>query len=173
MKHMFGFFILAAALTLHACGDDTDDNTPATDGIVDTNADNTGDATDDTGEATDDTGEVTDDSGEATDDTAAGEATTHVVTSTDDFGDPGYMDFSPEDLTIAVGDTVRFEMSQTHNAVEVSEENYNNRIATALEGGFNIGFGETGEVTFTEAGVHFYVCQPHISADMIGTITVE
>ena len=77
-----------------------------------------------------------------------------------------------EDLTIAVGDTVRFEMSQTHNAVEVSEENYNNRIATALEGGFNIGFGETGEVTFTEAGVHFYVCQPHISADMIGTITV-
>ena len=32
------------------------------------------------------------------------------------------MDFSPQDLTINVGDTVTFKMTVTHNAVEVSKD---------------------------------------------------
>ncbi len=83
------------------------------------------------------------------------------------------MTFTPEDLTIAVGDTVRFVMSATHNAIEVSEDTYNSRGIDALDGGFQVTFGETQEVTFTEAGTHYYVCTPHVTIGMIGTITVE
>ena len=100
--------------------------------------------------------------------------TVHTVTTTDDTSDmDAYMDFSPEDLTIAVGDCVSFEMSNTHNAVEVSQDSYDNRDGTPLDGGFQVTFGETAEVYFGEAGTHYYVCQPHISQDMIGTITVQ
>ena len=100
--------------------------------------------------------------------------TTHEVTTTDDSSDMEvYMDFSPEDLTIAVGDCVRFVMSDTHNAVEVSAENYDNRSGTPLDGGFEVQFGETAVVSFDEAGTHYYVCQPHIQMDMVGTITVQ
>jgi plastocyanin len=100
--------------------------------------------------------------------------TTHEVTTTDDSSDMEvYMDFSPEDITIAVGDCVRFVMSDTHNAVEVSQDNYDNLIGTALDGGFEVQYGETAEVYFGEAGTHYYVCQPHVRGEMIGTITVE
>ena len=109
---------------------------------------------------TTDSGEVTTDSGDVA------EPTVHVV------GSPG-MYFDPADLTIAAGDIVRFEMTATHNAVEVSQETYEAREETALEGGFQVGFAETLEVTFDEPGMHYYVYQPHVTMDMIGTITVE
>ena len=100
--------------------------------------------------------------------------TTHVVTTTDDFSDINrYMDFSPEDLTIAVGDCVTFELSMTHNAIEVSEDTYNSRGTQALDGGFQVGFGETSTIRFGEPGVHYYICVPHVNGDMVGTITVE
>ena len=100
-------------------------------------------------------------------------ATIHVVNTTDDTSDETYMDFTPEDLTIAVGDCVNFVMTDTHNAIEVSQDTYDNRGVTALDGGFAVQFGETQEVYFGEAGTHYYVCQPHVSMDMIGTITVQ
>ena len=100
--------------------------------------------------------------------------TVHEVTTTDDGSDmEAYMDFSPEDLTIAVGDCVSFVMSSTHNAIEVSEDSYNSRDGTPLSGGFQVDYGETAEVYFGEAGTHYYVCQPHVLGDMIGTITVQ
>lgn len=100
--------------------------------------------------------------------------TVHEVTTTDETADmEAYMDFSPEDLTIAAGDCVRFIMSQTHNAVEVSEESYTSRDGTALDGGFNVTYGETAVVAFDTPGVHYYVCQPHVMGDMVGTITVQ
>ena len=110
--------------------------------------------------------------GNANTDTTCG--TVHTVTTTDETSDMElYMDFTPEDLSIAVGDCVNFVMSNTHNAIEVSQESYENRDGTPLEDGFQVDFGETQEVYFGEAGTHYYVCQPHISMDMIGTITVE
>ena len=106
--------------------------------------------------------------------TIEGCGTVHTVTSTDDTSDMDiYMDFDPEDLTIAVGDCVNFVMSNTHNAVEVSQETYENRSGPALDGGFSVGYGETGSVYFGEAGTHYYVCEPHIYMDMVGTITVQ
>lgn len=85
----------------------------------------------------------------------------------------GVFDFFPEDITISVGDTVRFVMTPDHNAIEVTEETYNERGVTPIDGGFEVDFGETAEVTFDEAGVFWYVCQPHVTLDQIGTITVQ
>ena len=99
---------------------------------------------------------------------------TWQVTTTDDTSDMNaYMDFSPEDLTIAVGDCVSFIMSDTHNAVEVSQYTYDSLGTEPLEGGFNVPFGDTIIVYFGEAGAHYYVCQPHAAGEMAGTITVE
>ena len=69
---------------------------------------------------------------------SGGDGTVHTVTTTD-----SSMDFMPADLTIAVGDTVRFEMSTTHNAVEVSQEVYDARTIERLPGGFVVDYGET------------------------------
>ena len=94
--------------------------------------------------------------------------TKHTVTTTNES-----MDFMPADLTIAVGDIVTFEMTATHNAIEVSKETYDDTNVTPLEGGFRVEFGETLDVTFDTAGTFYYVCQPHVKMGMIGTITVE
>ena len=42
------------------------------------------------------------------------------------------MDFSPQDLTINVGDTVTFKMTATHNAVEVSKDVYDQVVGGGL-----------------------------------------
>ena len=83
------------------------------------------------------------------------------------------MEFMPADLTISVGDTVTFNMTSTHNAIEISKDTYDAGGIDALAGGFAVDYGETKDVTFTEAGVHYYVCQPHVTVGMLGTITVE
>ncbi|MEM9491311.1 MAG: plastocyanin/azurin family copper-binding protein [Myxococcota bacterium] len=107
-----------------------------------------------------------DDDGGGSDASTGGEV---VTISTAD----GNLVFMPADITISAGDTVRFEMTSTHNAIEVTEETYNARGTTPIEGGFEVDFGETASVTFTTPGVHYYVCAPHAALDMIGTITVE
>ena len=100
--------------------------------------------------------------------------TVHRVDTTDDVVDLGaYHDFMPENLTIAVGDCVDFVMSNTHNAVEVSKDTYDNLGVVPLEDGFNVTFGETKQVRFDDPGTHYYVCQPHVAMEMIGTIIVQ
>ena len=110
--------------------------------------------------------ESTSDEGADSDDDASG--ADHTINTSDSNND-----FTPQDLTIAVGDTVRFVMTATHNAIEVSQDTYESRGTTPVDGGFQVTFGETKDVTFTEAGTHYYVCTPHVTMGMIGTITVE
>ena len=160
MKHLFGFLLITLALILGGCGEDEDtstnqgeDNTPADGGST-------------TGGSSDVTAGSSDVTAGSSDMETTG--TLHEVNT-----EIGNMDFLPENLTISVGDTVKFIMTVDHNAVEVSQENYDNRRTTPLEGGFNVTFGETQEITFDEAGVFYYVCQPHVTLDMVGTITVE
>jgi len=80
-------------------------------------------------------------------------------------------EFSPDEVTINLGDTVRFDIGTFHNAVEVSEETW---LAddTASNGGFRLPFGG-GKVGFSEVGTYYFVCQPHTSQGMKGIIHVE
>lgn len=93
-------------------------------------------------------------------------ATTWTITNSG-FG------FSPMTLTIVQGDTVVFDIEGIHNAVEVSQATYNANGTSPLSGGFQLSFG--GGTVFPgdlSAGTHFYVCQPHASGGMKGTIIV-
>lgn len=81
--------------------------------------------------------------------------------------------FSPASLTISQGDSVNFELASMHNALEVSEATWNANGNTALAGGFETPFGG-GMVLPSKltVGIHYYVCHPHASLGMKGTITV-
>ncbi len=76
--------------------------------------------------------------------------------------------FSPSEVTITEGDEVRFYWSGqalAHNAV-------------ADDGTFDTGDPErdvdqTVEFPLGSAGTYDFVCEPHESAGMVGTITVE
>jgi plastocyanin len=98
----------------------------------------------------------------------------HIVT----IGADGYS-FEPADITIAAGDTVCWmwkDTTDTHNVAE---------IATKFDADMNledakIGFysGEAANSvdfrqTFTEDDkTHYYVCEPHATMAMAGTVTV-
>ncbi len=81
--------------------------------------------------------------------------------------------FTPATTTITVGDVVNFNLASTHNAVEVSQATWEANGNTALSGGFSTPFGG-GTVTADNltAGIHYFVCKPHASLGMKGTITV-
>ncbi len=81
--------------------------------------------------------------------------------------------FTPDEVTIAVGDSVTFDLGSTHNVVQVSEENWNKNQKALLNGGFEVGFGETATISFDEPGTYYYVCQPHATMGMKGKIVVE
>ena len=83
------------------------------------------------------------------------------------------MNFVPDEVTCNIGDTIQFVMSNSHNAVEVSQLNYENNDSEALQGGFNVDYGETSFFIPTEAKTYYYVCQPHVNSGMIGKIIVK
>ncbi|MEO5906817.1 MAG: T9SS type A sorting domain-containing protein [Saprospiraceae bacterium] len=82
--------------------------------------------------------------------------------------------FSPATITIALGDTVIFDITNDHNSVEVSQATWNANGNTPLPSGWAVPFGG-GMVlpAHLTAGTHFYVCQPHASGGMKGIIIVE
>lgn len=82
--------------------------------------------------------------------------------------------FSPATITINQGDTVNFVLESEHNAVQVSQATWNANGTTALSGGFQVSFG--GGMILPEQltpGTHYYVCTPHASFGMKGTIVVQ
>ena len=81
--------------------------------------------------------------------------------------------FSPANVTINLGDDINFQLGGSHNAVEVSKATFESGGNTPLPGGFSVEFGG-GTVTADKltAGTHYYVCSPHASLGMKGTITV-
>ena len=81
-------------------------------------------------------------------------------------------DFIPNTLNCNIGDTVYFNLGSSHNAVEVSQEEYNMSSGNPISNGFNIDFGESTFVVFSVAKTHYYVCQPHLPG-MKGIIVVE
>ncbi len=82
--------------------------------------------------------------------------------------------FSPATVTINQGDTVNFVLESEHNAIQVSQLTWNANGSVALSGGFQTSFG--GGMVLPEQltpGTHFYVCTPHASFGMKGTIVVQ
>lgn len=96
--------------------------------------------------------------------TVAAGATTHTISNSG-------TSFSPATLSINLGDTVVFSLDPSHNAVEVSQATWNSNGNTPLSGGFSVSFGG-GTVVLTATGTYYYVCSPHASLGMKGTITV-
>jgi plastocyanin len=81
--------------------------------------------------------------------------------------------FTPATITITFGDTVNFVITNAHDAVEVSQTTWNVNGNTPLPG-FSVPFGG-GMVLPAQLGVgtHYYVCTPHASIGMKGTIIVQ
>jgi plastocyanin len=79
--------------------------------------------------------------------------------------------FSPDNITINLGDTVVFQLAASHDAVEVSEATWNANGTSPLGGGFSVPFSG-GKISGLTAGVHFYVCTVHASIGMKGKISV-
>lgn len=89
--------------------------------------------------------------------------TTHTIISS------GFT-FAPESLRIAPGDSVQFVISSMHNAVEGTKATWDINDTTS-NGGFSVPFGG-GTIVLSDTGIHYYVCQVHISVGMKGRIVV-
>lgn len=79
--------------------------------------------------------------------------------------------FTPDEISINVGDTVEFDITGTHNVVEVSQATWEADDTTS-NGGFELDFGG-GELVFDTPGIYYYVCTPHAHLGMKGIIEVS
>lgn len=85
-------------------------------------------------------------------------------------GPGGALEFDPEELTVAVGDTVTWEWgSGGHNV------NPQSQPADANWQGEQdlLERGAVHEHTFEVAGTYEYQCDPHAASGMVGTVIVE
>lgn len=102
-----------------------------------------------------------------------------VLTATLGFSTTNYIynlgnSFAPDTITITVGDSVFFDLSSSHNAIEVSQTTWNSNGNSTLSGGFQTSYGG-GLVlpSHLALGTHYYVCAPHASMGMKGVIIVQ
>ena len=79
------------------------------------------------------------------------------------------MTFSPDTVLCNVGDTINFILGQSHNAVEVDQSTFLSGGNTS-NGGFSFGYGSSGMYIPASSQTFYYVCQPHVSAAMVGVI---
>lgn len=80
--------------------------------------------------------------------------------------------YSPNALSIAVGDVVIIQASGVHPANQVSASTWSANGTSTLSGGWG---SQTATFTFTatSVGTVYYVCQAHVGLGMKGTITVN
>jgi len=97
-------------------------------------------------------------------------------------GPDGNLVFEPEELTVSVGDTVTWEFASPGHNVYAYDDQEQVQLPEGAEGFGSAPRGEKfqtkpeGETfahTFETAGTYQYVCVPHVSSDMIGTVVVE
>lgn len=79
--------------------------------------------------------------------------------------------FSPATVTINQGESVEFTTTGIHSVREVSEATFNNN-GTTSNGGFTVVSNTVQSIKFSTSGVFYYVCPPHASGGMKGTVTV-
>lgn len=83
--------------------------------------------------------------------------------------------FSPEAITVELGDTVQFEIAVGHNVVETTE------VGSCLSkpGGFRSGSSDldtsvrSWSITLGAVGTYPYMCTPHCGLGMTGSIVVQ
>jgi uncharacterized protein (TIGR03118 family) len=112
--------------------------------------------------------------GASTTTTTAVGTQTHTVM----VGDGGALVFTPANLTIQAGDTLRWVWgSPGHSVVSGTNGNADNRFCSPSNTGCDnpplSSKGATYEHTFTQAGTFPYYCSVHFSLGMTGTITVQ
>ena len=93
-------------------------------------------------------------------------------------GDGGALVYTPADLTINVGDTVRWMWgSSGHSVVSGTNGNADNQFCSPSNTGCDnpplSSRGTTYEHTFTQAGTFPYYCSVHFTLGMTGIITVQ
>lgn len=82
--------------------------------------------------------------------------------------------FSPSEVTIQVGDTVTWNnASNTFHTITPGTGPGDDSPHDEWERQELASSGETFEHTFNNAGTFEFYCEPHFSAGMVGTITVE
>jgi len=79
--------------------------------------------------------------------------------------------FSPKVTVAFVGDTIHFQLTGIHNAVEVNKANWNANLNLPLGGGFAVPFGG-GKIIPNTAGEKYFICSNHIGSGMKGMIIV-
>ncbi|MEO5583083.1 MAG: CHRD domain-containing protein [Saprospiraceae bacterium] len=79
--------------------------------------------------------------------------------------------FTPINQNAKLGDTVDFQLDPNMNAIEVSKATYDAN-GTTSNGGFQAPFGG-GKVVLKTLGTLYYVCTPHVTLGMKGTIEVS
>jgi plastocyanin len=93
-------------------------------------------------------------------------------------GEGGALVFTPANLTIHVGDTVRWVWgSPGHSVVSGTNGNADNRFCSPSDTGCDnpplSNMGATYEHTFAQAETFSYFCSVHFSLGMTGTISVQ
>lgn len=90
----------------------------------------------------------------------------------------GGLTFSPQNLTIVAGDTVRWTWASSGHTVTsgtggVADNKFCSPTDTSCATAPTTNSGGTYSHTFTTAGSFPYFCRPHAGAGMTGTITVQ
>ena len=80
--------------------------------------------------------------------------------------------FSPKNITINVGDTVEWINEEGYHNVNGKKSHSRNKNNPTSFGN-KVGSGWTYKFTFTKPGTYKYHCDPHLSADMVGTVKVK
>ena len=79
--------------------------------------------------------------------------------------------YTPEDITISVGDTITWENIQGSHNVDARQATFPGNPASVYSGPASTGW--TFSHVFTVEGFYDYECTPHAVLGMVGTITVE
>lgn len=81
--------------------------------------------------------------------------------------------FTPESITITFGDSVDFQLTSIHSAIEVSFSTWNINGNTPLPGFATPLGGGLVLPAQLPVGTHYFVCQNHYPLGMKGTIIVQ
>ncbi|WP_417612348.1 T9SS type A sorting domain-containing protein [Owenweeksia hongkongensis] len=82
------------------------------------------------------------------------------------------VEYTPDTVIVNLGDTIIFDVGNSHPTTQVDLATYNSNGSTALSGGFSFPSGQGSFVT-SSLGAMFYICDNHISQGMKGMIMVN